>query len=202
MSGLDEAFPSSRLQGYTALLRAKLSKKRFTHSMNVAESAKVLAQRYNADADWAYLAGLLHDICKELPFEEQSELMQSALPPAGAEEWECKPVWHGIAAESYLRMELGIENQDVLHAVRFHTVGRAGMSRLEEIIYMADLISADRTYRDVEHFRKLAMTDLERAMFEAMQYAIDSSLRKGNLIVSQTMEAYNHYLRIMNQRRK
>lgn len=199
---MQESCSSLQQQRYIALLRARLSKKRLTHSMNVAASARALAERWSADADWAYLGGLLHDICKELPFPQQAELMENAVPSACKEEWESKPVWHGIAAESYLRVELGIENRDVLYAVRFHTVGRGGMSRLEEIIYMADLISADRTYRDADHFRKLAMNDLDKAMFEALQYAMDTSLRKGNLIIPYTADAYNHYLRIMNQRKK
>ncbi|MBQ4345645.1 MAG: HD domain-containing protein, partial [Oscillospiraceae bacterium] len=67
----------AQFQNYTALLRARLSKKRFVHSVNVAESARELAVRWNADPDWAYLAGLLHDCCKELPAEEQEALMRS-----------------------------------------------------------------------------------------------------------------------------
>ena len=58
-----------------AFLEQNLSKKRFQHSCNVARAAKQLAQRYGADQEEAYFAGLVHDICKEMPFDEQRRLM-------------------------------------------------------------------------------------------------------------------------------
>lgn len=185
---------NAQFQSYTALLRARLSKKRFTHSLNVAASARELAIHWNADPDWAYLAGLLHDCCKELPAEEQESLMRSGSFPVEEIEWQCRPVWHGIAAAAYMQFELGIENQEVLCAARWHTVGHANMTLLEEIVYMADLISADRTYRDVERIRKLAFTDLNRAMFAGVQFSVESVLKKGTPLPICTAQAYNYYL--------
>ncbi len=185
---------NEQVREVTALLKARLSKKRFTHSVNVARAAFMLAERWGADTDKAYLAGLLHDCCKELPFPEQEELMRGGPFEVSEIEWLSKPVWHGIAAASYMHAELGIDDMDILAAARWHTVGHAGMSRLEEIVYMADLISAERTYRDVDHFRKLAHTDLDQAMLEAFQYAITSLLKKGNPMPVCTAEAYNYYL--------
>ena len=185
---------SDGMRAYTALVKARLSKKRFVHSVNVADAAKALAEKWGADPERAYLAGLLHDCCKELPFEEQKELMLGGPFPVGEAEWAAKPVWHGIAAASYMHAELGIEDAEVLSAARWHTVAHAGMTLLEAIVYMADLISAERTYRDVEHFRKLAFTDLDRAMLEALQFAIDTVVRKGTPLPVCTAEAYNDYL--------
>lgn len=199
---LEEKFPTEQIQGYTALLRARLSKKRFVHSLNVANSAKSLAEHWGADPDWAYLAGLLHDCCKELSYEAQAELMRGGPFPVSAAEWQCKPVWHGIAAASFMHAELGIEEKSVLAAARWHTVAHAPMTLLEEIVYMADLISADRTYRDVEHFRKLAFLDLDKAMLEALQYAIGGVLRKETTLPISTAEAYNYYLEILRRRKK
>ena len=179
----------------TALLKARLSKKRFTHSVNVARAAFMLAERWGADPQKAYLAGLLHDCCKELPFPEQEELMRQGPFPVSDTEWLCKPVWHGVAAASYMHAELGIEDPEVLGAARWHTIGRANMTRLEEVVYMADLISADRTYRDVDRFRKMAQTDLEKALLCAFEYAIESVLKKETPLPVSTVEAYNWYLR-------
>ena len=120
--------------------------------------------------------------------------MRSGPFPVSGTEWRCKPVWHGIAAASYMHTELGIEDPQVLGAARWHTVGRANMTRLEEIVYMADLISADRTYRDVERFRKMAQNDLDKAMLCAFEYAIESVLKKGTPLPVSTVEAYNYYL--------
>lgn len=188
---------NQQFQRYTALLRARLSKKRFTHSLNVAASARELALHWHCDPDWAYLAGLLHDCCKEIPAEEQEMLMRSGNFPIEDVEWKCRPVWHGIAAAAYMQFELGIENQEVLSAARWHTVAHANMTLLEEIVYMADLISADRTYRDVERIRKLAFTDLHRAMFAGVQFSIESVLKKGTPLPICTAEAYNYYLALI-----
>ena len=191
---MSKASQNEEVRSITVLLKARLSKKRFTHSVHVARAAFALAERWGADPQKAYLAGLLHDCCKELPFPEQEELMRGGPFEVSEIEWLSKPVWHGIAAASYMHAELGIDDMDILAAARWHTVGHAGMSRLEEIVYMADLISAERTYRDVDHFRKLAHTDLDQAMLEAFQYAITSLLKKGNPMPVCTAEAYNYYL--------
>ena len=190
------------VRNYTALLKAKLSKKRFTHSVNVARAAYMLAEKWGADPQQAYVAGLLHDCCKELPFEEQAELMRACPYPASKEEWAAKPVWHGVAAASYMHTELGIEDEEILLAARWHTVGHANMTRLEEIVYMADLISADRTYSDVERFRKLARNDLSRAMLFALEFAIESVIKKGTALPISTVEAYNYYLELSQTEKK
>ena len=71
---------SKQIGIYKKYLREHLSKKRYTHSLNVAAAAVELARKYDGDTDKAYTAGLLHDIAKELPAEEQLELvMQSQL---------------------------------------------------------------------------------------------------------------------------
>lgn len=197
---MSKASQNEQIRNMTAFLKARLSKKRYTHSVNVARSAFALAERWGADPERAYLAGLLHDCCKEIPFSEQEELMRGGPFPVSDAEWSCKPVWHGIAAASYMHAELGIDDMDVLSAARWHTVGRAEMSRLEEIVYMADLISADRTYRDVERFRKMAQNDLDKAMFCAFAWAIESVLKKETPLPVTTVEAYNYYLNKMTVR--
>ncbi len=199
---MEQSQLSAQFQSYIALLRVRLSKKRFTHSVNVANSARELAVRWHADPDWAYLAGLLHDCCKELPAEEQEALMRSGSFPVEDTEWLCRPVWHGIAAAAYMQFELGIENREVLGAARWHTVGRANMTILEEIVYMADLISADRSYHDVDRIRKLAFSDLHKAMLAGVSFSIESVLKKGTPLPVCTAEAYNYYLRRIAARTK
>ena len=192
---------NEQIRVYTALLKVRLSKKRFTHSVNVARTSHMLAERWGADPDKAYIAGLLHDCCKELPYPDQEELMRSGPFTVSDAEWHCKPVWHGVAAASFMHAELGIEDQEILSAARWHTVAHANMTKLEEIVYIADLISADRTYRDVDRFRKMAQTDLQKTMLCALEYAIDSVLRKENPIPVSTVEAYNHYLYLLSEQK-
>lgn len=177
-----------------AFLEQRLSRKRFQHSCNVARAARQLAQRYGEDMEKAYFAGLVHDICKEDPFEEQRRLMLAGDFAPDQAELYTKKLWHGIAGAYFIETEFGVEDRDILNAVRFHTVGRAGMSTLEEIIYIADMISDERDYKGVGKMRKLAFEDLQQAMFEALRDAAESVLKKGGLLPEYTIAAYNSYL--------
>jgi nicotinate-nucleotide adenylyltransferase len=178
----------------TAFLERTLSKKRFQHSCNVARAAKQLAQRYGADQENAYFAGLVHDICKEMDMEEQRRLMLAGDFAPDEAELHSKKLWHGIAGAYFLRTEFGVTDWDILLAVRFHAVGRQDMSLLEEIIYMADMISEERDYKGVARMRKLAFEDLQEAMLEALEDAIASVLKKQGMIPQYTIAAYNGYL--------
>ena len=177
-----------------AFLEKRLSKKRFQHSVNVARAAKLLAANYGEDIDKAYFAGLLHDICKEDPWEEQRRLMLAGDFAPDLAELHSRKLWHGIAGAYFIQTEFGVEDRDILNAVRFHTVGRAGMSRLEEIIYIADMISEERDYKGVGKMRKLAYENLQLAMLEALRDAASSVLKKGGMLPVYTIEAYNSYL--------
>ena len=177
-------------------LKENLSQKRFTHSLNVAEECRKLALKYGEDPDKAYFAGLLHDICKELPDDEQKSLVVESGFAVCREELETRSLWHGIAGAYFVKKEFGVEDIDILNAIRFHTVGRAGMSRLEEIVYMGDLISAERDYKDVDKMRKLAYNNLNEAMLEAFVFQIKAVVKKGGLIPACTAEGYNFYMRI------
>ena len=177
-----------------AFLKARLSKKRYTHSLNVAHEAQRLAERYGEDPEKAYFAGLMHDVCKELPAEDQEELVRASSFAVSKEELVTKPVWHGIAGAYFLQVRMGVTDPDVLNAVRYHTVGRAGMTRLEEIVYLADLISEDRTYDGVEQMRQLCLTSINAAMLEGIRFSIETTLKKGGYLPPVTVEAYNQYI--------
>lgn len=180
---------------YKKYLREHLSKKRYTHSINVAGAAVELARKYGADADKAYTAGLLHDIAKELPAEEQQRIVLGSSLKVSDIEKEALPLFHAIAGAELVQSLFDITDEELIWAIRWHTVAAGGMSRLAVIVYLADLISADRDYKDVGRMRKLADKSLERAMCEALRFSISDSVSKGNSIPLSTMEAYNEYIR-------
>lgn len=181
-------------------LKSRLSQKRYHHSLNVAEECRKLAVKYGEDPEKAYYAGLLHDICKEIPNDEQFVLLEESGFSVCREEKETHSLWHAIAGAYFIKKEFGVEDIDIINAVRFHTVGRAGMTRLEEIVYLGDLISADRDYKDVDKMRKLAYSDLNKAMLEAFEFSVKSVVKKGGLLPICTAEAYNFYLRICREK--
>ena len=179
----------------TDILEIRLSKKRFQHSLNVAEEARKLAEKFDyADKEKAYITGLLHDICKEIPKEEQLEMVKKSKLNVSEVELCTPPLFHAVAGAWYAENVLNIHDDDMLNAVRYHTVGRANMSKLEKIIYLADLISADRNYKDVNKMRKLAYQSLDKAMLEALKFSVTDVVAKGSMLPYHTIEAYNHYI--------
>lgn len=180
-------------------LKDKLSQKRYNHSLNVAEECRKLALKYGEEPEKAYYAGLLHDICKEIPSDEQKKLVLESGFQVCREELATHSLWHAIAGAYFIKSKFGVEDIDILNAVRFHTVGRAGMTLLEEIVYLGDLISADRDYKDVDKMRKLAYSDLNAAMLEAFEFSIKSVVKKGGFLPICTAEGYNFYLRICRE---
>ena len=184
---------------YKTYIREKLSKKRYTHSINVANAALELARRYGADEEKAYIAGLLHDCAKEMPVEEQLALVKHSQLDVDEIETKATPLYHAIAGAEIVRAALDIKDPEVILAIRYHTVGCGNMSLLSQIVYLADLISEDREYKDVKKMRKYASQSMEKAMFEAFRFSIRDSAEKGNLIPKSTFDAYNEFAAIMKR---
>ncbi len=178
---------------FKQFLKENLSKKRYVHSLNVADMSRELAELYGADADKAYFAGLVHDIAKELPRGQQSSLAARCRINVSQIELNSPPLLHAIAGAQLLIERFGIDDGEILAAVRYHTVGAAGMSKLSQIVYLADLTSADREYKDVKKMRKYAHTSLEKGMFEALKFALADNAAKGSTIPVCTVEAYNEF---------
>ena len=183
-------------------LKENLSQKRYQHSLNVAAECRKLAEKYGEDPDKAYFAGLLHDVCKELHGEEQKLLVLESGFAVCREELETRSLWHAVAGAYFVKNIFGVEDIDVINSIRFHTVGRAGMSRLEEIVYLGDLISTDRNYKDVDRMRKIVYNDLNEAMLEALRFSIKSVIKKNGMLPLCTVEGYNFYSRLLKEEKK
>ena len=176
---------------YKEHIKEKLSKKRYNHSLNVADAAVKLAKRYGTDKEKAYIAGLLHDVCKELPAEEQLRLAKQSDLNVSEIELNAVPLLHAIAGSVYIREKFGITDEEIIKAIRYHTVACGDMDKLSKIVYIADLISDDRDYKDVKRMRKVAEQGLDKAMLEALRFSLTDSVAKGNTIPLCTLEAYN-----------
>ena len=178
------------LNRYRELLRGKLNPRRLFHSECVSECAGVLAERYGASVEKARLAGLLHDVMKNAPANEQLALMPNITPL----ELLNTKVWHQISGEAFLRQNGIVTDEEILGAVRWHTTGKAGMTLLEKIIYVADFISADRDYKDVEVVRRLAYISLEHAILYTSRYTVNKMVSQDLLLHPATVECYNDML--------
>lgn len=100
-------------------------------------------------------------------------------------------LWHARAGAVFIERVLGVGDPDILAAVRYHTTGRAEMSRLETVLYLADFTSSDRDYPDVDVLRRLSDEDLDRAMAYALSYTIRDLVEKNRAVHPDTLACYN-----------
>lgn len=182
------------MEDYKSLIKSKMSTARFIHSVNVSKEAARLAKRYGADVKKAEIAGMLHDITKELPFDEQLKMMESNGIILSNVQLDGKKLWHAITGSLYIHTVLNITDQDIVNAVRYHTTGRQGMSLLEQIIYVADFTSAERTYADVEIMRKKADENLESAMLFGVTFTLSNLVKRKLTVHPNTVALYNELI--------
>lgn len=176
------------------LIKSRLEESRFNHSLNVAESARELATLYGGDADKAYTAGLLHDVMKNASDEEQLGVLSEAGIELMPVERANKKLWHAVAGAAYVKFVMGIDDREIVRAVRYHTTGRAGMSQLEKIIYLADYISAERSYNGVEDMRRLCRENPDAAIEYALVFGIPDLVSKGRVIHPDSLDLYNEII--------
>lgn len=190
------------VKDYDKIIKERLSSKRYEHSKNVAKEAVRLAKKYGADVEKAEIAGILHDITKEAQQEEQFDLIRKAGIELTEFERSTPKLWHAISGSAYLKVILGIEDEDIINAVRFHTTGRCGMSLLEKVIFIADFTSDDRDYDGVEKMRKAADKSLEEAMIEGMSFTICDLSERKLPIASDTFKGYNEVVFAKSKKKK
>ena len=174
-------------------IRPRMPEKRYIHTLGVMETAIALAEKYGEDAKKAETAAILHDLAK---YEDEEGMraivrengLDARLLPWGSE------ILHGPIAAYRAEHELGIRDEDILNAMRYHTTGHANMSRLEQIIYIADMIEPNRNFPGVEPLRQMAQVDLHRAMRACIHHSISFLVEAELAIYPLSIECYNDYL--------
>ncbi len=180
---------------YKRLLRERLDDYRFIHSLNVAESAACLARQYGADEEKAYLAGLLHDIMKNENNADMLKMIKKGGIILSRTEKANPKLWHAMAGAVCLKEKLGITDSEILSSVRYHTTGKAGMSLFDKIIYVADYISEERNYPDVDVMRRLSLKKgLDEACLYSLQYTLKTLSVKETVIHPDSLDFYNELI--------
>lgn len=178
------------------LAKERLSKKRYRHVLNVRDCAVTLARRHQADETRAEVAALLHDITKEESKDKQLQTLEKSGIILDTILAKSPQLYHAVTGMLYAEATLGIRDGDILNAIRFHTTARAGMTKTEKIVYLADAVSADRNYKGVETFRRLALHNLDAAMLAVLQHTMRYLLKSGALIPMDTLQAYNEFAQV------
>lgn len=178
-------------------LKVELSKRmpvaRFDHVLRVTETAKALAVAYDVSVKAAEQAALFHDIAK---FMDQ-EALRLILVEENLDQRLLlfhHELWHGPAGAIIANREFGVESQDVLNAIRYHTTGRAGMSVLEKIIYVADMIEPGRNFPGVEKLRAIVDRDIHQAMEACIHQSVQFLVSKKVPVFPDSIDCYNEHV--------
>ena len=182
------------IEEYKRIIKNRMSKKRYIHSINVAKAGIQLAEKYGGDVEKIKVAGVLHDITKEMPYDEQLKIIQSGGIILDSVQQFSPKTWHAISGSAFVKKELNIMDTDILNAIRYHTSGRAGMNLLEKIIFVADFIGEERDYKGVEIMRAKAKRSLEEAMLYGVSFSIQDLTQRQCAIDRNTLELYNELI--------
>ena len=124
--------------------RENLNTARFLHSRNTALLAHDLCLRFGLDPGAGYLAGIAHDLGKQLDVKQMLKLAKTDGMAISSLEKDKPNLLHGRAAAVLLEEHFNIHNNDILEAVAFHTSGAENMGPLAKVIYIADKVEVSR----------------------------------------------------------
>ena len=179
-------------------INENLSEKRYMHSLNVADEAVRLAKKYGADTEKAYLAGVAHDMVKELHRDLLEEKLIKYNRCDLLDEYPY-PLLHGPAAAVILQNEFFVTDTEILESVQYHTTGKENMNLLTKIIYLADFIEPGRKFDGVEKAREAADRSLDEAIIISSGMVIIHTVRKGKSLHVDTIKARNYLLENFNE---
>ena len=160
-------------------LRPALTEGRMRHTAGVIETAILLAQENGVDPKQAQIAALLHDCAKYLPKEE--------LFTRSSDEVKLLPVLHAEIGAQLAEEQYGVHDPAILRAIRLHTTGDAAMTKLDKIVYLADMIEPGRDYPGVEEIR--SQKDLDAAVLLALQRSLTHITERGFSVHPATLRA-------------
>ncbi|MBR6722000.1 bis(5'-nucleosyl)-tetraphosphatase (symmetrical) YqeK [bacterium] len=174
-------------------LKENLNEERYEHSLGTADSAKMLAEIYGQDSEKAYVAGLLHDCAKCFSTEKLLEIIEANLDIEEAEKENYKTL-HAPVSAFIAQTEFGVEDEEILSAIRWHTLGNTNMTVFEKIIFLADKIEVrtrEEWYAAPIRVFLNEENGLTKAILQCYKQTIKSLVDRDLKICPLTIEIYN-----------
>lgn len=171
-------------------VKQELPNKRWMHTLGVMKTAVSLAKKYGADPVKADLAALMHDYVKYWPIDKLRQvILEHELPEELLDsDWE---LWHAPVGAYVVKQKFGIEDEEILDAMRYHTSGRENMTLLDKVVCLADYIEPGRDFPGVSEIRKLAKCSLDKALIEGFDTTLLYLIAKHKPIFPLTLLARN-----------
>lgn len=176
-------------------LQKRLPSQRFQHVLRVTETAKSLALLHDVSVEQAEIAALFHDFAKSMEGNEMRRVLESRQEDQELFNFH-KELWHAPVGAIIAQEEFGIEDEDILHAIRYHTTGRAGMSDLEMVVYIADMIEPGRDFPGVDVLREVVtQKSLSTAMRFSIIHSVEHLIGKRVPVYPDSIACYNYFVK-------
>ncbi len=185
------------IEALERFMKDNLKESRYKHSLGVEKMAIKLAEIYGADKDKAAFAGRYHDIAKCFDRETMdSYILKYSLDKSLLGN---NALAHSKVGAAILEHEFGVTDEDILNSVKYHTTARKGMSLLEQITFVADVVEENRTYPDLKYYQDLAVSDLDQCTLEILEYTISDLTEKWRQIDKDTLQAFDQIKHKLDQ---
>ena len=171
---------------------------RLKHIYGVRSTAVILAHQHGIPMENVEIAALLHDITKHYSEEEHKEVITNHYGEDILKIYS-EPLWHSFSAAALAKDYYGVKNPDIIKAVENHTIGRADMSILEKILFIADYIEPNRPYENSKEVFKIAFDNLDLAIFKAINLSIELFENQGDKIPDQAYETREFYRNLVTE---
>lgn len=179
---------------YENEILSRVGEKRYEHILRVTQTAKNLATLHKADVEKAQIAAYFHDSCKLKNKDLIPELCKKLALDLDHEMIKAPAIIHGFLGAEMAKQYYGIDDEDILNAIRWHTTGRPGMSKLEKIVYLADYTEPKRDFPSAIKAREISLKELDKAMLYALDASIKNLIEENKYIVIYTINARNYFL--------
>jgi predicted HD superfamily hydrolase involved in NAD metabolism len=188
------AYTNKPKEEILSTLKETLSRERYNHSIGAANMAVELAKKFKLNEEKAYTAGLLHDCAKCFDKEKLLEIIKTEIKDVD----ECELInykTHHAPVSAYIaKKDFGVDDEEILSAIRWHTLGKINMSNFEKIIFLADKIEPNT--RDIDYRNKIlkilrGKNGLNQALLACYKETIKSLVKRDLKICQQTIDIYN-----------
>ena len=175
-------------------MRKAMDDKRYRHTVGVRYTACALAMAFGDDIIKAQAAGLLHDCAKQIPDDEKLKLCRKYKVEVPPFEKAHPFLIHARLGAVLAKEKYGVTDPALLSAIRWHTTGRPGMTRLEQIIFISDYIEPGRSkVSELPFFRQIAFEDLDEACYLILKNMLAYLDSQKDDIDETTRFAYDYY---------
>ena len=175
-------------------MKEELSEDRFEHTLGVMYTAESLAMRYGVDMTKAAVAGLLHDCAKCIPNSQKIRLCKKHNLEVTENEEKNPSLLHAKLGALLAQKAYGVNDPEILSAIRWHTTGKPDMTMLEMIVYMADYIEPNRDKApNLREIRKLSFENLEEALYKVLESTLSYLSDRPDSVDPMTQLSFDFY---------